>query len=271
MTLNEFVSKYLGKFVEAGGSINALNQCVDIINQYLVEVLDQPKLLGTNAQDFPAKIGSNYDYFLNTPSGVPSPGDIVIFKSTSGIGHISIFIEGTASLFKSFDQNYPLGSPCKIVSHNYTNVLGWLRLKPQTMPAGKVYSEEEMTKMRLERDANWKLYQEAVEDGKTVIEKISIKMGCANSFEAIVARIEAVNKLDGQLEDAISEARKQQELHDQEKADLQRQITELKQEVEKQQLENKSLLDRLERLEGKVTETQKKESLLDRILKYLKG
>lgn len=134
MTLDEFVTKYLGKYVEYHSyGTGALNQCVDLVNQYIVEVLGLPAIIGTNAQDFPSKAGSNYDYILNTPTGVPSKGDLVIFKSADNVGHISIFLEGNANLFTSLDQNYPTGSPVKKVSHNYRNVLGWLHPKNTNM------------------------------------------------------------------------------------------------------------------------------------------
>ena len=132
MTLNEFVQKYKGKFVEANGNIQgqgAFNQCVDLANQYISEVISLPKILWTNAQDFPSKAGNNYDYILNTPTGVPIAGDIMIWKSADKVGHIAIFISGDEFTFTSFDQNWPTGSPCSLVKHSYTNVLGWLHPK----------------------------------------------------------------------------------------------------------------------------------------------
>lgn len=134
MTLQEFISKYNGKFVEYHSfSAGATNQCVDLANQYIVEVLGFAAIIGTNAQDFPKKAGSNFTYILNTPTGQPEPGDLIIFKSADGVGHISIHVKNiNLSLFTSFDQNYPTGSPCKEVNHNYTNVLGWLRAKGVT-------------------------------------------------------------------------------------------------------------------------------------------
>lgn len=134
MTLDEFVSKYNGKFVEYHSfSAGATNQCVDLANQYIVEVLGFSAIIGTNAQDFPKKAGSNFTYILNTPTGQPEPGDLIIFKSADGVGHISIHVKNISlSLFTSFDQNFPLKSPCKEVNHNYTNVLGWLRAKGVT-------------------------------------------------------------------------------------------------------------------------------------------
>lgn len=134
MTLQDFIKKYNGKFVEYHSfSSGAKNQCVDLANQYIVEVLGLPAIIGTNAQDFPTKRGQNYDWILNTPTGVPSPGDLMIFKSPDNVGHISIFVEGDANSFKSFDQNYPTGSPSKIVTHNYKNVIGWMHPRKETM------------------------------------------------------------------------------------------------------------------------------------------
>ena len=129
MTFDDFIKKYDGKKVEAGGSPNAKYQCVDLANQYLTECLEQPAVFGANAQDFPSRIGSKYEYTLNTPSGVPEKGNLVIWKSKDNIGHIAIFVDGNSAKFNSFDQNFPVGSPCHIQSHNYTNVLGWLKFK----------------------------------------------------------------------------------------------------------------------------------------------
>ena len=134
MNFADFIKKYEGQFVEYHSyGTGAQFQCVDLVNQYIVEVLQLPAIIGTNAQDFPSKISNtDYDWIVNTPTGVPQNGDIVIFKSADNVGHISIFIEGTANLFTSFDQNYPTGSPSIKVNHNYRNVIGWLHPKEKT-------------------------------------------------------------------------------------------------------------------------------------------
>lgn len=134
MKLQDFISKYDGKFVEYHSfSAGATNQCVDLANQYIVEALGFSAIIGTNAQDFPKKAGNNFTYILNTPTGQPEPGDLMIFKSPDGVGHISIHVSNTSlSLFTSFDQNFPSKSPCKLTNHNYTNVLGWLHPKGVT-------------------------------------------------------------------------------------------------------------------------------------------
>ena len=128
LSLSQFVAKYSGKFVEYHSfDPRAKFQCVDLANAYIVEALGLTPIIGTNAQDFPSKKGKEWEYILNTPTGLPQKGDLMIFKSADGVGHISIFLEGNLNLFKSFDQNYPTGSACKTVQHNYKNVLGWMR------------------------------------------------------------------------------------------------------------------------------------------------
>ena len=132
MTFQQFLTKWNGKYLEVAGSANAKNQCVDLANGYIRDVLGLPIIEWTNAQDFPKKAGPAYDYILNSPTNIPKEGDIVVWKSADNVGHIAVFIEGNANSFKSFDQNYPLGSPCHIQGHTYANVLGWLRPKKGT-------------------------------------------------------------------------------------------------------------------------------------------
>lgn len=128
MTLSEFIAKYDGKHVEVGGSPGAVNQCVDLVNAYLEEVLGITKVLGTNARDFPSKL-PQLEWVVNTPTGVPSPGDIAIWQHNQ-YGHIGVVTEANVNTFKSFDQNYPTNSPAHVQEHNYTNpkLAGWLRV-----------------------------------------------------------------------------------------------------------------------------------------------
>lgn len=149
MTLQEFLKKYNGKYVEVAGN-TALNQCVDLANAYLREVLNQPIVEWTNAVDFPSKLTEKFDYIPNTPTGVPQEGDLVIWQGAT-YGHIGIFLEGDVNHFHSFDQNWPTGSYCTPVEHNYNNVKGWLHFKSVDIQA-------ELDKVRIERDQNWNLY-----------------------------------------------------------------------------------------------------------------
>lgn len=141
MNYIEFRTKLNGKYCEMGGSANAKNQCTDLANAYISEVLGLPIVLGTNAVDFPKKcLPPNYEYILNDPNNadqVPIQGDIMIWISPDGIGHIGVFDNGKKGVnsFVSFDQNWPVGSVCKLVTHTYTGtykVVGWLRGKPNT-------------------------------------------------------------------------------------------------------------------------------------------
>src|SRR3990167_6882464 len=104
MTLDQLIAKYNGKQVEVAGSSNAQNQCVDLANLYIRDVLGIPIIEWTNAKDFPSKAGNKYEFVKNTPTGVPDKGDLVIWSGNvgGGAGHIAIFLEGNANKFTSF-------------------------------------------------------------------------------------------------------------------------------------------------------------------------
>lgn len=133
MSLQEFINKWNGKKCDFDGYYGA--QCVDLYRQYCKEVLNIP-------QTYPVKVAAeiwdntmgnpNFTHIKNTPTGVPQAGDIIIWsKKLNAAGHVSIFINGSVWSFNSFDQNFPVGSGCHIQSHNYKNVIGWLRPIPQ--------------------------------------------------------------------------------------------------------------------------------------------
>ena len=149
--ITDFVAKYQGMWVEVAGT-SAPNQCVDLANLFIRDVLKLPMIEWTNAVDFPSKAGDKYLWIANTPTGVPEEGDLVIWSGT--YGHIAIFMDGNTNDFHSFDQNYPVGSNCHIQYHNYTNVKGWLRCKNPPQPT--VFCDPNW---RVERDTNWNLYQ----------------------------------------------------------------------------------------------------------------
>lgn len=131
MTLTEFISRYNGTYLEVAGSPGAENQCVDLANGYIRDVLNLPIIEWTNAKDFPSKADrDHYDWIPNTPDGVPTRGDIVVWGTKVGAaGHIAVYLEGNTMEFLSFDQNWPTGSPCHTQSHTYSGVLGWLHPK----------------------------------------------------------------------------------------------------------------------------------------------
>jgi uncharacterized coiled-coil protein SlyX len=136
MSFQDFIEKNNGKYIDFDGWYGA--QCVDEMNQYLADVLG----ITNPIQTFPGATAyeiyqnandSRFDKIANTPTGVPSEGDIIFWNTGVGsAGHVAIFIDGTANSFTSFDQNWPVGSPCHTQGHTYANVAGWLHFKANT-------------------------------------------------------------------------------------------------------------------------------------------
>lgn len=195
MTFQEFLEKYNGKFVEVAGSPGAENQCVDLANAYIRDVLGLPIIEWTNAIDFPSKAGDAYEYIKNTPTGIPKEGDLVIWGGNK-YGHIAIFIEGNADTFRSFDQNFPTGSNVHVQNHNYTTppVLGWLRAKHTQvgdqvcMPKGKA------------EDFN------RVKDGWNQVRAL---LNVEDSVDVVLAEVKKIKELAGKTidkENALKEA-----------------------------------------------------------------
>lgn len=136
MTLYDFVLNWVGKHLEVSGGGDALNQCVDLVNGYIRDVLGLPIIEYCDAKDFPSKIGKDYVYIKNTPDNNPSQGDIIVWNSNmgQGHGHIAICLNGDVNGFTSFDQNFSKVQTCTIESHNYNLVDGWMR--PINLPEG---------------------------------------------------------------------------------------------------------------------------------------
>lgn len=145
MNLQEFINEHTGKYLEVAGSANAQNQCVDLANAYIRDVLVLPIIEWTNAVDFPSKGGDLYDFIPNTPDGFPIAGDLIIFGPYKGLygtpGHIGVVVYADVKLVKVFEENYPTGSVCKIGDHNYLGCKGWMRAKPRISSYGSVFEK----------------------------------------------------------------------------------------------------------------------------------
>ncbi|MBI2884213.1 MAG: pre-peptidase C-terminal domain-containing protein, partial [Candidatus Methylomirabilis oxyfera] len=123
-------------------------QCVDLMIAYIQDVLGVPRAnhsIRGNAYPIYASITGSVtisygtrmvrlDKIANTSTGVPQKGDIIFWGQAvgGGFGHVAIFLSGDANSFVSLDQNWvnfslTSGSPATPVTHNYTNVVGWLR------------------------------------------------------------------------------------------------------------------------------------------------
>lgn len=146
MDLKQFIQKYNNKSIDFDGMYSS--QCVDLFNQYLVEVLN----IQNPIQMFPvvsayqiwdvSKNNKNFTRIANEPYTIPQAGDIVVWNQGVGKhGHVAIIESATLMDFISFDQNWipskkiDKPSVCKLVKHNYDHVIGFLRpIKKITMP-----------------------------------------------------------------------------------------------------------------------------------------
>ena len=242
ITHDEFIKKYNGKFVEVAGSANAKNQCVDLVNAYLREVLDQPIVEWTNARDFPSKLTENFDWFNNDPDAIPKQGDLIVWQHNEA-GHIAICDTASLNEFHSFDQNYPTGTPCHIQRHTYLRpkVAGWLRLKYAGEP--KIYSEAQMTAMREQRDDNHRKYiasEEVANDRKKqlreFIEKLAIKLGLplASDESDVLGSVERLIVVEDELTKANSKLDKQQSDFERKEKDWEKKLSDIQQKLEDQ-------------------------------------
>lgn len=122
--LEDFIREHDGKKIDYDGAYGA--QCVDVI-KFWFKKLGLPIPRGNGNQYAQNADGIRVKYVKNTPTGVPKPGDVVVWNTGIGpYGHVAIFVEGDTRSFRSFDQNYPLNTACHIQSHSYNHVDGWL-------------------------------------------------------------------------------------------------------------------------------------------------
>jgi len=131
MTIDEFFNKYDDQYIDFDGQYGS--QCVDLIKAYFNEVVgisSDPRGNAINYWDNCPEL----EQIPNTLEGVPQKGDVMVWNAGIGsqYGHIAIAKGvGDTVRFDSFDQNFPIGTPCHFQNHNYKSVIGWLRPKNQ--------------------------------------------------------------------------------------------------------------------------------------------
>ena len=122
---NQFYSQFNGKSLEVVDASN-VNQCVDLAVGF-IDWIGVPRstvaghLYASQIYTQPTSTTSQFfDIIPNSATFIPRIGDIVVFGGTPG--HISVANgTGDTNTFQSFDQNYPTGSVCHTVTHNYDN------------------------------------------------------------------------------------------------------------------------------------------------------
>ena len=138
MTYDKWVKQNIGRGIDYDGTYGV--QCVDLAKHYIKNVLGiTPQSIG-NAIEYYNKrktseyLTKNFKWIDNTAEFIPKKGDLCVFTSKSGNGHISVATgEGTTSYFYSYDQNFPKAKhePMTLIKHSYNSFLGVLRPKNQ--------------------------------------------------------------------------------------------------------------------------------------------
>lgn len=146
MTFDKWVKQNIGKGIDYDGTYGV--QCVDLAKHYIKNVLGvTPQSIG-NAIEYYNKrktseyLTKNFKWIDNTPEFIPKKGDLCVFTSRSGHGHISVATgEGTTSYFYSYDQNFPKAKhePMTKIKHSYTSFLGVLRPKKKKNTSSKYF------------------------------------------------------------------------------------------------------------------------------------
>jgi len=126
--LSKFIEKWDDTSIDWDGGYGS--QCVDLAK--LWEAENGWPVISGNALNIIDNADKNFYDVVNSPQA----GDIVVWGSGVGeLGHIAVFVSQlSADTFNSFDQNWPIGSPCHIQQHTYKNIIGYLRPKGETMP-----------------------------------------------------------------------------------------------------------------------------------------
>ncbi len=184
MTLNDFINEWSGKPCNPDGAYG--NQCVDIADQYAIEVVGKPlPPLGNNgAIHFWDMDIDGYDKVANTITGVPLPGDILIWgKAVGQYGHVAIFVSGDAASFNSLDQNWPIQGyvdrdgnfigtgVVHVQHHNWASegILGWFHPKVIQTALYKGYDLTNQDSMKVAVDVLVRVQNgELVDKGKVI-------------------------------------------------------------------------------------------------------
>lgn len=129
MSIEDFFKKYNNQLLDDDGYYGG--QCMDVYQRYTKEVLKLQEIRVPAAADVWTNFPDGYEQIVNTPTNNPQEGDVVIWGKSDSLpyGHIAVCSTGDKDSFTSFDQNWPLGSSCHYQTHNYLDVVGWLRPK----------------------------------------------------------------------------------------------------------------------------------------------
>lgn len=251
MTFQEFITKYNGKYVDTDNAYGG--QCMDLMHQFCIEILrlTQSDLGAPAAKDVylnftNVKGHEFFDRIDNTPINVPQEGDIMFWGTKLGAyGHVAIFVEGDANSFRSFDQNFPIGSPCHVQNHTYNGVLGWLRFKSATPDL-----QAQLDLCRQDRDNHYNARVELYNALGTIQDQ-QVALG---EIKKLLALEDLLQDKDKQLNDAtgkINDLELKVKTMETENANLFNDNSKLKKEIEDQ---GETILDQGSKISSLVTE-----------------
>jgi len=107
---------------------NHIYSCVDIVEQFITDVLQLPKIPGNAIDLWNNAPTTNFTQITNQPTNYPLLGDIVIFNpiAPDTFGHCAIATISDPMTVNTFDQNWGTDKKCHVIDHTYNNVLGWI-------------------------------------------------------------------------------------------------------------------------------------------------
>jgi hypothetical protein len=186
MTLDQFIAQFTGVGVDPD-NVSGF-QCVQLINQYLISVLGITNpiqlLPGPTAIAIWNAFQTNESFqkIVNTPNGVPVPGDIVFWEQnavqqTGPDGDVAIFVSGNQNAMQCFCQNYPTGSLPHLQQRTYDGRVGWLH--PIQSPTGTFVDAATFDQL-VTKSTN---YDEFVKIGYTNADQVTTKI---NSLQTTI-------------------------------------------------------------------------------------
>lgn len=205
MDAQTFLNRYQGQsllYNKADPSLTG--QCVQSVAYYVVA--NGKPVMSLNAADwwYSGQYPEHYERIPNSSSAVPQAGDIIIWDrnlpNSAGAGHIAVCLysrPGTGT-FVSVDQNWG-GKTVHQVTHNYNNVVGWLRIR-RPAPAPQTQGDE----MIANADQATKIYKMLRPNGGASQNEIDGTAGHRTFAEFVNSAQAEVNARDGNLRDQAS-------------------------------------------------------------------
>ena len=164
IVLSDFIKLFNGHWCDWDGSFG--NQCFDLAQFYNSTIGNPTSFTGATADLIINQAGTFYTKVLNSPTGFPVAGDIVVW-SWPHVG-IATGNNTNSSKFEVLEQNDPTNSNCHIkVYPNYNGVIGWLH--PNSLPQDP---QSIIDELRTARDANYNSYQAELTKNNTLASQL---------------------------------------------------------------------------------------------------